>query len=241
MSCYIVLQQPRSIILEEPLCVADCCRFSSENFGAAAGAHQYIRADDFFHITITLLSNSDASDDKKHHEKFPLKITQPCVFVLSFWRKNSVFRRLSGCILSKRTLRSTFVHFVNQIIWIILKSMKKLKKSFQLIFSPFFLYLNFCPILFPLKSLLESLALRYGLSRSSTCLLHRILIWPLSSTLKVFEQPNKQEQENIHNEAGMEKHSTNKYFVSSKENLWNQKLWFSWTNLHVMWLNISEM
>ena len=86
---WAAISSSTSLILEEPLCVADC-RFSSENFGAAAGAHQYIRADDFFHITITLLSNSDASDDKKHHEKFPLKITQPCVFVLSFWRKNSI-------------------------------------------------------------------------------------------------------------------------------------------------------
>ena len=34
-----------------------------------------------------------------------------------------------------------------------------------------------------------------------------------------FEHPNRQEQDKIHNEAGMEKHSTNKCLVSSIENL----------------------
>ena len=76
-----------------------------------------------------------------------------------------------------------------------------------------------------LKLLLDSLLmilpfLEHGLSRSSNFFLHLIRIWPLSSTLKAFEQPNKQEQEKIHKDAGMKKHSTKNCFVSSMENLW---------------------
>ena len=76
-----------------------------------------------------------------------------------------------------------------------------------------------------LKLLLDSLLmilpfLEQGLSRSSNFFLHLIRIWPLSSTLRAFEHPNKQEQEKIHKDAGIKKHSTRNCFVSSMENLW---------------------